>query len=524
MKAIQVLFLLNLLLSGHICSQIKVAPMSEKYTFPLTEIGALENNDWLLDTMITTFGGEITGEKKYGHYMMTFIYNDNGKVTQYTQRRIVNSDSIFSLNDKATGDWEDVHMTRFFWNKQKINQADSSIQYKKFDGLNWEVEVKMILERDDRGNMTTITSLVAEKAVGMYSNQFIYTYDNNNNCLSYITTYLINNEWVPSSRRYYTYDKHNNLLKEEEYEGLNESISSGRAYTYDDKNNLLKDSIYAIDFHQKTTYTYGDNGNLLTTSVTESDNPSAGWYEVSYEIQSCNENGLRTEYTNYQLNKYTNKLELIDHNTYEYDNSNFIIKVYHHKTDSNIKKSLSEKIYDEEHNILEERTSSWDSDKEDWMPCFRILHTYDEYKNCIEIKCIILTTNNEWIPLSNILYFTYNNGKSESSIDMWRGIFSYTQTGGNTSTTKIEDTSEAIKIFPNPVTDIANISINLKNSQPVTIRIFDLSGKLINQIVDPAQTEGTIVKSINMGHLNKGVYIFHVTIGENTMYQKVLKR
>jgi hypothetical protein len=72
-----------------------------------------------------------------------------------------------------------------------------------------------------------------------------------------------------------------------------------------------------------------------------------------------------------------------------------------------------------------------------------------------------------------------------------------------------------IDIFPNPMTDLLNIS-GLKNNSEITI--IDLSGKLIRRFL-VHQSRITI----NASDLNNGFYVLKVTDAQNTFTQKFLK-
>ncbi len=81
------------------------------------------------------------------------------------------------------------------------------------------------------------------------------------------------------------------------------------------------------------------------------------------------------------------------------------------------------------------------------------------------------------------------------------------------------ESSDKIKIYPNPVTDKLIIDLQqLKNLQNTTLSIYDIQGKLIlQQLINQLQTE------LNIRHFAKGVYVVKVNNLKNNMVRKFVK-
>lgn len=60
------------------------------------------------------------------------------------------------------------------------------------------------------------------------------------------------------------------------------------------------------------------------------------------------------------------------------------------------------------------------------------------------------------------------------------------------------------KLFPNPVSDMANVSLNLKSAQNVKVTLSDAMGKEVMNITEGTFTE--LNKSFDVSNLSKGVY------------------
>ncbi|MEO6167773.1 MAG: T9SS type A sorting domain-containing protein, partial [Chitinophagales bacterium] len=77
-------------------------------------------------------------------------------------------------------------------------------------------------------------------------------------------------------------------------------------------------------------------------------------------------------------------------------------------------------------------------------------------------------------------------------------------------------------LFPNPVQDQATLRISLAKGSPVEIRIYNLSGELVQQIQQKNLTAGENTININTGKLNSGTYIVNAKSGTSSFNQKMV--
>lgn len=73
---------------------------------------------------------------------------------------------------------------------------------------------------------------------------------------------------------------------------------------------------------------------------------------------------------------------------------------------------------------------------------------------------------------------------------------------------------ETLHLYPNPIQDYLNIKI--QNSENYNIKIFDLSGKLLNTYKDQSR--------INCQHLEPGIYVLSLESSEKSMIRKFIKK
>ncbi|CAD0005095.1 T9SS-dependent choice-of-anchor J family protein [Flavobacterium salmonis] len=69
----------------------------------------------------------------------------------------------------------------------------------------------------------------------------------------------------------------------------------------------------------------------------------------------------------------------------------------------------------------------------------------------------------------------------------------------------------AVKVFPNPATDVFNISVKSNIDKNLKFRIYDLNGRLVNNPSNVTAGQDITTTSIPVSHLQKGIYIYTLT-------------
>ena len=77
-------------------------------------------------------------------------------------------------------------------------------------------------------------------------------------------------------------------------------------------------------------------------------------------------------------------------------------------------------------------------------------------------------------------------------------------------------------VAPNPANENTNFNIILRNSKEVRINLFDLTGKLIDNVSNSYMTKGVHSISYNTSSLNSGIYIFQVASGDEVNAGKLI--
>jgi hypothetical protein len=90
----------------------------------------------------------------------------------------------------------------------------------------------------------------------------------------------------------------------------------------------------------------------------------------------------------------------------------------------------------------------------------------------------------------------------------------------NTTAIKNINTLEGVNMYPNPVADILTLAFESTTNEDAYIKIYDLSGKLINAETNTIQNGSNIIK-INMSSFNTGLYILQLKTKDGFFTQKV---
>jgi hypothetical protein len=90
--------------------------------------------------------------------------------------------------------------------------------------------------------------------------------------------------------------------------------------------------------------------------------------------------------------------------------------------------------------------------------------------------------------------------------------------------TTISDATLSVKVYPNPATDIANVSISVNKRSVVEIFVYDMTGKLVISDKTAKLEAGTHNVQIPVSDLNVGTYLVQCVSGNTKKTVKLLKK
>lgn len=95
----------------------------------------------------------------------------------------------------------------------------------------------------------------------------------------------------------------------------------------------------------------------------------------------------------------------------------------------------------------------------------------------------------------------------------------------NSITSIDENTLEmVVNLFPNPVSDIINLTMNFENASDAQLEIFDAKGKMIANPSLGYKVQGEHTVSINVSNLSNGLYLLKITSGQSTITKRFIKQ
>ena len=81
---------------------------------------------------------------------------------------------------------------------------------------------------------------------------------------------------------------------------------------------------------------------------------------------------------------------------------------------------------------------------------------------------------------------------------------------------------DVLSVSPNPANDFTNFNITLRGNKYVNIEIFDITGKLVDNVINGYFTKGLNTINYNSSDLNSGIYLYKVTTGDQVNSGKLI--
>lgn len=86
------------------------------------------------------------------------------------------------------------------------------------------------------------------------------------------------------------------------------------------------------------------------------------------------------------------------------------------------------------------------------------------------------------------------------------------------------ENSIALKIYPNPTTDVINFNLDLLAAAKISINLTDVNGKIVRQISEREASSGVSKISMDLTGLARGIYVATIRIDGASYTQKLVKQ
>jgi len=75
--------------------------------------------------------------------------------------------------------------------------------------------------------------------------------------------------------------------------------------------------------------------------------------------------------------------------------------------------------------------------------------------------------------------------------------------------------------YPNPFNVSTNISYSLAEAENVSLKVYDIAGRLVQTLVDEVQDAGSYTVTWDASEVSSGVYFYKLTAGDYTLTKKM---
>jgi hypothetical protein len=80
----------------------------------------------------------------------------------------------------------------------------------------------------------------------------------------------------------------------------------------------------------------------------------------------------------------------------------------------------------------------------------------------------------------------------------------------------------SLKVYPSPVKDQLKVSFESTNHGEVNIRVFDMTGRKIHGLKTLKDAD-FFEQTLSVDHLNNGLYLVEVSIGDHRSVKRIIK-
>jgi hypothetical protein len=83
--------------------------------------------------------------------------------------------------------------------------------------------------------------------------------------------------------------------------------------------------------------------------------------------------------------------------------------------------------------------------------------------------------------------------------------------------------SSIFKVYPNPVSQSSEITVEIHSQGKATLRLLDVNGKQVLSILDKSLGVGGYKDTVSLANLSKGLYILQLSLNGKMTHHKISK-
>ncbi|MCX6155044.1 MAG: T9SS type A sorting domain-containing protein [Candidatus Kapabacteria bacterium] len=397
-------------------------------------------------------------------------------------------------------DWSIENSTEFSFNNffQMIEE-----NYKVYNDVS-AIPVRTQHIYDSQGNLSADLVFLKINDQWIKSDSAAYSYYSDKSLKSEEYFSFINQDWLKSIRKTYIYNIHNSIIEVLTEIGIN--------------NNWVNNSLIRNNYSLTHKITQTINSDWLSNSWYDSKR-----YTYTYNlVDSLNKNLIEFfDGSNWKSSRYTEYTYNSDSLSMQLVNYNFNLKW--------VPENKYDQKYDSNKNLIKVIKSGYDSVKSIFI--FQYLWDY-KYTDDLLSELSMNKWNGSYFQLQNKHFYNYNSFR-QIQRELYQIADSADSLINNNLTIYfyniVENVSENqpkndFVVFPNPCTDIINITFFIPNSSNVIYSIYDLN---MNKLFENSSFfyTGETILNLDLKKINlcSGTYYLKLNIGRRTEIVSFIK-
>ena len=89
----------------------------------------------------------------------------------------------------------------------------------------------------------------------------------------------------------------------------------------------------------------------------------------------------------------------------------------------------------------------------------------------------------------------------------------------------IEEKEQELKVFPNPSDGRFQLTLTIEESEKVTAKVYDITGKQVKDITEDLVIDhSSVTAQVNLESPKSGIYFLRVSIGSKVLTKKIIIR
>jgi len=459
------------------------------------------------------------------------VHNDDlivNDVTVHTNQRAdskynyyydADGNYIYRIEERDNfGEWENYYKSEYEWHTDF--KGITSVLGFRWEYDNWNLVYRYTRTQDEENRTLDLKgeNLVNEEWLPAFRR--FYTYNENEYTTSYLYERYYNTGDLYSKQLWgYEVDENGNILVETfQYLKDGEMTYSYRTMnTFDDNNNQTDELMHVWNGavwvnSSRNHYTYDEYGNFHTGLYEYWEDPE--WLPEGRETMTWDEYGndltyLWEEYYDDWTNSYWYECE-VDENG---NQTSVLEKEWNGQEWGN--SYLTSRTFNANNDLLDEKSQYWEF--EEWTN--NGLSTY-EYDDNYYLKTIsnYEWANGEWtFAESNRIDFEDKYNAFAFSGYQVEINYSELVSVGNIKV------MNRVDFYPNPSSGSSTISFGLLQSENVSVSLLDLTGRVVETIVqDKPMEAGMHTIDYNTSHLRSGSYYLRINNGNASYTKKIV--